>query len=269
MREVMYGQSSVLIASALFGCMLLAIEVGYRTGRYRQALATESTKSQINAILGSMLGVLALLLGFTFSLALQRYDERSQAVVEEANAIGTTYLRAQLLPLSLRDEVQSLLRSYLALRIQESSVSLAEVEKRLSFLQQANQIIEKLWTFTQRAVEEDARPVTSGLFIPALNDLIDAYGTREDALNRHVPELVFSLVFLTFLMTVALLGYASGIAGHRTTFATLILVAIIVLLVFLIVDLDRPRRGFIRVSQKSLVDLQQTIGSPSLGSPNR
>ena len=94
----MYNYSSVLIVAILFVFMVLAIEAGYRIGGRTQSLVNESTKTQINAIQASLLGILALLLGFTFSLSLQRFDSRSEAVVNEANAIGTTYLRAQLLP---------------------------------------------------------------------------------------------------------------------------------------------------------------------------
>jgi hypothetical protein len=111
MREIMYDQNSILIVSGLFLCMLLSIEIGFRIrSRHRkQTIATEAI-TQANAVLVSMLGLLALLLAFTFSAALQRYDNRSQAVVVEANAIGTTYLRARLLPREMHDEAQALLR---------------------------------------------------------------------------------------------------------------------------------------------------------------
>jgi len=97
MKEIMYDHNSVLIVSALFICMLLAMEIGFRSGRRRQAYATEAI-TQANAVLAAMLGLLALLLAFTFSAALQLYEDRSHTVVAEANAIATTYLRAHLLP---------------------------------------------------------------------------------------------------------------------------------------------------------------------------
>jgi len=115
----MYSQSSALIVSGLFILMLLAMEMGFRSGfrsgRREQASATEAI-TQANTVLVSLLGLLALLLAFTFSAALQRYDHRSQTVVAEANAIGTTYLRARLLPGGMQDEVQALLRQYLEVR---------------------------------------------------------------------------------------------------------------------------------------------------------
>lgn len=264
----MYDQSSILIASVLFACILFAIEAGFRIGRRRRATVSASIKSQINSIQAAALGVLALLLGFSFSLALQRHDNRSQAVVDEANAIGTAYLRSQLLPADMRDPAGALLREYLDLRIRASSVTLADPGIRAPLLQQAGRITEQLWVYARQAAEQDGGPVTSGLFIQSLNDLIDSHGRRDAALGRHVPELVLYLLFVAFVMTGSILGYVSGIERDRVTFPTFIMVGLIVLLVFLIIDLDRPRRGFIQVNQKSLEDLQQTITSSRNARPD-
>ncbi len=255
----MYGQSSALIVLGLFVLMLLSMEIGVRSGRRKKAIAPEAI-TQANAVLASMLGLLALLLAFTFSAALQRYEDRSQAVVAEANAIGTAYLRAKLLPGGMHDEVQSLLRDYLDMRIQEGRVVTADPVVREPLLQQADLMAAQLWGHAVKAAQQDAGPVTSGLFIQSLNGLIDAYGTRNATLNRHVPEIVLFLMFATIVMTTATLGYASGIAGHRVTLAAFVLVVLIALVVYLIVDLDRPRRGSIQVSQESLLSLQKTIG---------
>jgi hypothetical protein len=98
MSEFVYATDSALIAALLFVSMALAIELGYRIGLTRKASADDAARAHVNAIQASIMGILALLLGFTFSLSLQRFDSRSAAVVDEANAIGTTWLRAQLLP---------------------------------------------------------------------------------------------------------------------------------------------------------------------------
>jgi len=260
MREIMYSQSSVLIVSGLFICMLLAMEIGFRSGRRKQARATEAI-TQANAVLAAMLGLLALLLAFTFSAALQRYEDRSQTVVAEANAIGTTYLRARLLPREMQDEVQALLRQYLDVRIQEGRVDAADPALHESLLNQGRLMEAQLWNHAVRAAELDKSVVTSGLFIQSLNELIDTSGTRNAALNRHVPEIVLFLMFATIVLTTATLGYASGIAGHRVTLAAFVLVMLIALVVYLIIDLDRPRRGAIQVSHESVLSLQQTIGA--------
>ena len=256
----MYNQSSVLIVSGLVVFMVLAMEAGFRTGRRKQANATEAI-TQANAVLASMLGLLALLLAFTFSAALQRYEDRSQTVVAEANAIGTTYLRARLLPGGMQDEVQAMLRQYLDVRIQEGRVDATEPELHESLQQQAQLMQTQLWSQAVRAAELDKSVVTSGLFIQSLNELIDTSTTRNAALNRQVPEVVLFLMIATIVLTTATLGYASGIAGHRVTLAAFVLLILIALVVYLIIDLDRPRRGAIQVSHESMLSLQQTIGS--------
>lgn len=261
MTETMYGVSSWLIAGVLLVSMLVAIEVGYRLGRRARGSADDSGMAHINAVQASMLGMLALLIGFTFSLALQRFDSRSEAVVEEANAIGTAYLRTDLLPPEQREAARSLLREYLALRVRAGRETLVETTRRGDLLAAGNRTLASLWEVAARAVAADASPVRTGLFVQAVNELIDAYGRRDAALNRHVPELVLYLLYGTFILIGSIVGYACGIGGHRPSFATHILVALIVLLVFVIIDLDRPRRGLIEVDQDSLVQLQATLQS--------
>lgn len=252
----MYSHSSALIVGILFVVLLLAIEIGYRLGSRAAVAASDSARVQINTLQASLLGVLALLLGFTFSLALQRYDSRSQAVVSEANAIGTAMLRSTLLPQSLREETENALGAYLDLRVRSGQISLDQLDERDAALRSIASAQKSLWDLARRAADQDPNPVRTGLYIQSLNEMIDAYGVRDAALSRHVPEVVLFLLFGTFALTACLVGYGSGVGGHRASFATYILVVLIVFLVFIIIDLDRPRRGLIEVSQQSLVDLQ-------------
>jgi hypothetical protein len=261
MKEIMYDLSSWRIVATLFVTMALAIELGHRIGRRAQPNASDATKAHINAIQASLLGVLALLLGFTFSLSLQRYDTRSSAVVVEANAIGTTYLRAQLLVPEIRVDVLPLLRDYLDVRIRASAVSVIREEDRKELLTEAKRIQSELWTLAREATNVDDRPVTTGLFIQSLNDLIDALEIRDAAVNRHVPEVVLFLLYGTFVMTGCIVGYASGVACHRASFVTYVMVGLIALLVFVIIDLDRPRRGLIEVRQTSLTELREAFAA--------
>jgi hypothetical protein len=257
--KIMYGLNSLLIAGLLLTSMLAAIEGGYRIGRRKKTSGNTAIKDHINTIQSSMLGVLALLLAFSFSLALQRFDNRNAAVVDEANAIGTTFLRAQLLPNSVRSDARKLLQTYAHLRLQASTVSLDTEAEREVLLSDANQVLDALWVCARRAAEEDPSPVTSGLFIQSLNETIDAYARRDAAVRRHVPEVILFLLFGTFGMTSVVLGYAAGAAGHRPSLVSYLLIGFIVLLTFVIIDLDRPRRGLIRVSQTSLIEVKAAI----------
>lgn len=263
----MYNINSVLIAGILFVSMVLAIEMGYRLGIKAQSSANDAFKTHVNTVGASILGILALLLGFTFSLSLQRFDSRSQAVVEEANAIGTTYLRSQLLPASVRSDIQKLLREYVDARIQASAISLDGQAERETLLTKAKHIQSALWDYAQQAAEEEPSPVTTGLFIQSLNELIDNFGKRNAALNRHVPEVVLLLLYGTFLMAGAVVGYGSGVAGYRTSVATYIMVVLIMVLVFIVIDLDRPRRGLIQVDQSPLIELQTDLSTNTNAPP--
>jgi hypothetical protein len=255
----MYDHSSLLIVGVLLLALLFAIEGGYRLGN--RSVVNDSSKAQIGTIQSSLLGILALLLAFTFSLSLQRYESRSEAVVNEANAIGTAMLRADLLPPQVRDAARDALRQYLDLRVRASEISLDRTEDRAALVEQSDRLLGLLWGYARQAVDDDDSPVKAGLFVQSLNEVIDSYGTRDAALNRHVPELVLFLLFGTFVLTASLVGYSSGVAGHRASFATYVLVLLIAVLVFIIIDLDRPRRGLIEVSQQSLIDLQTAAES--------
>ena len=259
MKEILYNQSSALIVVIVIVVMLVAVEAGFRGTYRKRTVAKESVRSQVNSVLGSMLGLLALLLAFTFSLALQRYEDRSQAIVAEANAIGTAYLRAQLLPKDMRLTVKATLAKYLDIRVQEGQTELVEKAQRSQLLAESDKLAGQLWQQAQQASELASGHVITALYIASLNELIDASGIREAALERHVPEIVLFLLFATCFMTMATLGYASGLGGDRVSLPGIVLVLLIAFVVYLIIDLDRPRRGAIQVSQESLIKLQQSF----------
>jgi hypothetical protein len=261
MQEIMYDISSITIAVGLFVSLAVIIELGYRIGIRAHEKASEPAKNHTGAIQGSLLGILALLLGFTFSLSLGRHDSRSEAVVNESNAIGTTWLRSQLLDEPVRSQVQALLRAYVDLRVDGGAVSLVKVEKRHEIIVRTGAMHNDLWVLAREAATANPNPVTTGLFIQALNEMIDSFGSRDAALNRHVPELVLFLLYATFLMTGCVIGFTAGLSGHRTSFVTYAMVGLIVVLVFIIIDLDRPRRGLIRISQESIIELQKSIAA--------
>ncbi len=259
MAEFLYEISSAWVAAALLVTMVVAIELGYRPGTLRARATTEASKEHINGIQATILGILALLLGFTLSLALQRFDSRSEAVVDEANAIGTAYLRVDLLPADLRGQGRQLVGDYVDLRVRASSLSVVERAERPALVQAQSQAQAALWALARRAVEVDPNAYVPTLFVEAVNALIDSQGRREAALQRHVPEVVLGLLGVTLLMSCWVVGFAAGVAGHRPSLVGYLMVALIVVLVFMILDLDRPRRGLIQVSQQSMLELQSGI----------
>ena len=252
----MYNINSVLIAVILFILIIFFYEIGFRIGRYYQRKTDKEIKMQTNAIQAGVLGLLALLLGFTFNMALQRFDSRSQAEIKEANAIGTAMLRTKLLPDPYDSVAQELFREYINLRLEISTVDLTRIDERKRINRITDDLQNKIWEVAIHAAEVDPRPVTTGYFITALNEVIDARGERNAILRRHVPEIILFLLFIIFITTGSIMGYAAGLGMKRAYVPTILLTFLIVLVVFIIIDLDRPKRGIIKVKQDSMMELR-------------
>jgi len=129
-RELLFDIPSYVIALALFAGILLVYEMGFRIGNFHQKSTDKEIKSQTNNIQGGMLGLLALILAFTFNMSLQRYDARSEAVIQEANSIGTTVLRTKLLPPPYDAATYALLQEYIDIRIENSKIALSQYKER-------------------------------------------------------------------------------------------------------------------------------------------
>ncbi|TPE43104.1 hypothetical protein FJM65_15030 [Pontibacter mangrovi] len=253
----MYNLNSILIVALLFVLILLANEGGYWLGHYFQTRTDEDVKNHTNTIQAGTLGLLALILGFTFNMALQRYNSRSEAVIDEANAIGTALLRTQLLPQPYDSLTHAQLQKYITLRLAVSNTGTASVDELQRLNQETRKLQNEIWISAVKAARLDPRPVTTGYFISSLNGMIDTYGLRNAALQMHVPEIILYLLFIVFAMSGALMGYASGLGRKRTTLPTMTMSFLICLVVFIIIDLDRPKRGIIKVKQESMQQLQQ------------
>jgi hypothetical protein len=263
LTELLYAHSGYAIAGILLGSAVGATEAGYRLGLRAQARSSAAARKHVDNVQASMLGLLALLLGFTFSLSLGRYESRSVAVIDETNAIGTAWLRAQALPDSVREPTREALRAYVDLRVREAAVALDHRAERDALLAAAGAAQLDLWNLAHRAMAEDSHSVMTGLYVQALNELIDAYGRRIATLDRHVPEAVSLVLYMTMIFVAGVVGYAAGLGDHRPFNISYLMLMLIVLLVFVIVDIDRPRRGLIQVNRDSLTGLQATIESAS------
>jgi hypothetical protein len=262
-EEILYGVNELVLALAVIGSLLATIELGYRLGGKLPPGLTDSAKSPVLAISGAILGLLALLLGFTFSMSLSRFDQRRQLVVQEANAIGTTYLRSGLLPEPDRSAVADLLRSYVDARLDFFNRRGDPAEfKRV--IDRTEKLQGELWSHVATAVEKDSRPVTTGLFIQTLNEVIDLHAERVAAMENHVPESVLLLLLLVALLAAMLVGYGCGFANRRHLLSTSVLALLIGTVIVVIIDLDRPARGLIRVSQESMIRLRESMktGAP-------
>ena len=255
-EEIMYSINSILLVTILFIAILLFYELGFRTGKYKQEATDKEVKEQTSAIQAGILGLLALLLGFTFNMSLQRFDNRSQQEIKEANAIGTAMLRTKLLPAPFDANATQLLEQYIDLRLLISGIDLTHPNKRREYNDKTDKLLDELWRMAGKAADIDPRPVVTGYFITSLNDMIDARGERRAILKRHIPEPILLLLFFVFMLSGAIIGYSSGLSLKRAYVPTVILTFLIVLVVFITIDLDRPKRGMIKVSQDSMLDLK-------------
>ncbi len=257
-RELLYDINSAVVALVLLAAMLGAMALGYVFGRKRHRDANDEFRTQTTAVQGSLLGLLALLLGFTFSLALSRHDARSEAVVAEANAVGTAWLRIGYLPPDAQERARTDLRRYMRLRVEAGEVTADQHVRRNRLVANAEAAFDDLWAAAMTAAQAQGGPgiVAYG---NALNDMIDALGSRDATIERHVPEVVLLMMFATFILSGAMLGYGSGVAGARPATPVYLMMTLIVLLVFMIIDLDRPRRGLISVNQEPMRALLETM----------
>ncbi len=238
---------------------VVAAEIGFRIGLRLHRENDQPRKAQIGGVQGAILGLLALLLGFTFAMAVGRYESRRQLVLDEANAIGTTYLRAALLPEAHQADVEALLRQYVDARLDFYDAG-ADRGQQDAAEKTTAELQRELWAHAVAAGKDAPTPLAT-TFITALNETIDLDAARVNALRTHVPVAVWLLVLIVAAVGCYACGYAAGASGARSTFANLILPLLIAVVITLIGDLDRARGGLIDIKQQPLIDLKESLGA--------
>jgi hypothetical protein len=246
-----------LSAVGLFLAMLAFLEAGRRLGARQVARDAEGAKS--GAVEAAVFGLMALLIAFTFSGAAGRFDARRQLVVEEANNIGTAWLRLDLLTpreqSSLREKFRQYVDSRLAIYRKLPDVQAAREELARSKALQSD-----IWTQAVIACKESTTSVPT-LLLPALNQVFDITTTRTMAAQMHPPALIYAMLFLLMLAGSSLAGYAMATAKARNWFHILVFLTVNVLAVYIILDFEFPRLGLIQLGgiDQVLVDLQQSL----------
>ena len=237
--------------------LLVSAELGFRWGRRLFIDRDEARKSQIGAVQGAVLGLLGLLLGFTFSMAVQRYETRRALVVGEANAIGTALLRTDFLPAAQVREASGLLARYVEARLAfhaagRSAEAVARAEQETADLQR------QLWRVAVEAGRESPTPLTA-MFVSALNDVIDLDAERFAAMRNRVPGVVWLLLLGVASCGCLTSGYAAGATGKRAVFPMVILPVMLSAVMLILVDMSLERRGMIGVDQEPLRRLQASL----------
>lgn len=238
----------LLVPSTLLGALAL---------RRSRALDDEIDK-QYGLILGATLTLLSLIVGFTFAMAVGRYDQRKNLEEEEANAIGTEFLRAELLPAAATARVRTLLKSYLEQRIVFYSTRDPEALQRNDA--RTAQLQRELWTVvSEAAAERPTPPVT--LAVAGMNDVVNSQGYTQAAWWNRIPPAAWVLMVSIALCSALLVGY--GVRNIRSERLLLMVVPLIISLsFFLIADIDSPRSGVIRVRPQNLLSVVDMVGTP-------
>ena len=229
--------------------------LGMRWGRVQPDIPAP----ELTTLEGAGLGLLALLIGFTFAMTLTRFDARLKGVLEEANAISTAALRARLLPQPHAGEARRLLDDYVRTRLDfargpRNQASLDAAVRR------SNQLQLELWAHAVAVTRDDPHSIPAGLFTASLNQMFDLQEARLAATRNRVPPAVLVLLYGIAVGVVGLSGYVAGLSGRSGRVPHALMALMLATVIALVVDLDRSQSGFITVSQQALLNLEAGLG---------
>jgi len=233
-------------------------EFFFEHGRRARPGSDEAHRSQASHLQSAILGLMALILAFTFAMALARFDARRQIMIDEVNAIGTAALRSEILPEPARSEAAVHLRQYVDARLDLFAAGV-DTRRTADARRRSERLHGLLWSGGAAIARQDPRSVPAGLYLDALNAVIDLHATRLAAMRAHVPPIVYMLIIIFAISAAALVGFISGLGDRPHRISSALVCALVALVVMVIVDLDQPRRGWIRVSQSSMIDLGDSL----------
>lgn len=233
--------------------VLLSVEIGYRVGRLR-AHHVEEKETPVGEMVAATLGLLAFILAFTFGLAANRFDTRRQLLLDEANALGTTYLRAAMLP-ERGEEIRALLRQYVDTRLE-----VIKPGKLAAGIRQSENLQNRMWELTVTIARKNPNSIVVGLFVQSLNDVIDLHSKRLTAgVRNRIPLAIWAALYGIAIFSFAAMGYHSGLTGTNRSLVILAVAFTFSVVIGLIADLDRPQEGILKVGQEALLDLKQSM----------
>ncbi len=240
------AMNQVSLLAGLFGSLLLVCALGRHLGKRRSAQCGTDARSFAMTILGASLGLMGLILGFTFSMAVNRYNDGKALVASEANAVGTAYLRSKILPEVAHPQSQGMFEKYADTLLAHYALTpdMPAFDESLKAIQVVQS---ELWSQATMLAERNPQIVPTGIYLQALNEMFDRASDREQFIRHRVPEVIFWLLGISALLTMGLSGYVSGLSDGRGLVMTSVFSLLIVMVIGIIIDLDRPRRGLIQV----------------------
>jgi len=239
--------------------VVASIDVGYRLGVAVRRRTPDEKESSASTIAGSVLGLVAFILAFTFGIVTDRYDIRKTLVREEANAIKTAYLRSDFLPEADREKAAELFREYVDARLKA-----AQTRERVHLqdaLTATGRIHQELWGMAVAHGREDMNSDVAALYIEALNVVIDFHSSRVTVSQARIPTGIWVVLYALVILGMLGLGYQMAIAGSGRSWITPVLALAFSIVIALINSLDSPHSGFITVSQQPLEDLRVSMAA--------
>lgn len=245
----------IITASAVF----LSIMIGFGLGSFNRNRRKNVKEVKLGSIIGAMLGLLAFILAFTFGAATSRFDAKKQLLLDEVNAIGTTFLRTDFLAESERAEAKKLLKKYVDIR-----VDVLKNPKQLpQIILESEEIQSKLWSQVSSAPNKETDPILLGLYIQSLNEVIDLHTKRVTVgLQYRIPGIIWTTLYFVTVLTMLAVGYEFGLEGVSNILISFILALAFSAIIVLITDLDRGVAGTLQVSHQPLIELQQKMHAP-------
>ena len=247
----LYDLDAIYIIVVLFFLMLASIWTGYKLG-----LKKTKTDNKNSEISSALLGLLALILGFTFAMAGSRYENRRENLIDEANCIGTALLRSDVYPDSLKNEFKKDFRLYLNSRKDYYLLDNNEAKLTAS-LKQSAEVSDRLWNRAAFYAKDKNYFLQSNMMLPALNQMFDSASKSNMVLNSKVPETIVYLLFAFSIVISFFIGYNSGLEKKINIKFITGFCFLICIVIFITLDLDRPRRGLIKLDTE--ISLMQQL----------
>jgi hypothetical protein len=259
--------NSLELGLILFAIVFGTTAIGLGLGRYFRH-RSEQLREPVGVLQGALLGLVGLVLAFGLALAVGRYESRRAAVVDDANAIGTTYLRAQTLAEPMRTQSLDLLRRYTDTSIRLShAIPSSDASRRA--IDDGAELQRRLWALAGQALARAPEDSAPRLYVETLNEMIDMQTVRVAALNNRVPGAVLALEVLFAAIAFGLLAFYLALLG-RGVIPVFLAAGLICLLLLVTFDLDRPTRGLITVPATALTSLRESMELPPAASaPSR
>jgi hypothetical protein len=240
--------------------VLFSIFVGTVLGQRRRRKPKHETEASLGPIISSTLGLLAFMLAFTFGITAERFQTKRQLLLDEVNAISTTYLRAGLLLEPHRSQLRNLLREYVDIRASVDKESgQKQVQKIQEMISRSELLLDRMWPHAIALADADRSSEIDALFINSLNEMIDLHTSRLTVFNYRVPPTIWHILFFITILSMLTVGYQAGLLDKKVLKIGIILALAFSSVVLLIADLDRGAEGSLRLSQQPMIELQKKM----------